>query len=203
MANWSEPRDWVTGEVVSSTHMNTHVRDAFLSSNPIGEFKLLTANTSASENLINGAWLECNGVAVSRTTYADLFALLNGLSPALPYGTGDGSTTFNLPDLRGRVPIHQGTHTSIDAIGESDGVSDVQYRRPHHKHSYIIGGSNSPGSQVPFAQGTLGAGNPQWTSTGGSWVYNTYGLEIGPTGTHSVDAPAFLVVGVWAIKALP
>lgn len=41
-------------------------------------------------------WLECNGAAVSRTTYADLFAELGTEN-----GAGDGSTTFNLPDLRG------------------------------------------------------------------------------------------------------
>lgn len=43
-------------------------------------------------------WLLCYGQAVSRTTYADLFTALG-----TTYGTGDGSTTFNLPDLRGRV----------------------------------------------------------------------------------------------------
>lgn len=43
-------------------------------------------------------WLLCYGQAVSRTTYAALFASLG-----TTYGTGDGSTTFNLPDLRGRV----------------------------------------------------------------------------------------------------
>ena len=41
-------------------------------------------------------WLECNGSAVSRTTYANLFAVIG-----TTYGNGDGSTTFNLPDLRG------------------------------------------------------------------------------------------------------
>jgi len=41
-------------------------------------------------------WLSCNGNAVSRTTYAALFAAIG-----TTYGTGDGSTTFNLPDLRG------------------------------------------------------------------------------------------------------
>lgn len=41
-------------------------------------------------------WLECNGAAVSRTTYATLFALISD-----DYGAGDGSTTFNVPDLRG------------------------------------------------------------------------------------------------------
>ena len=41
-------------------------------------------------------WLKCNGAAVSRTTYAALFALIG-----TTYGSGDGSTTFKLPDLRG------------------------------------------------------------------------------------------------------
>lgn len=44
-------------------------------------------------------WLLCFGQAVSRTTYADLFTVLS-----TTYGAGDGSTTFALPDLRGRIP---------------------------------------------------------------------------------------------------
>lgn len=43
-------------------------------------------------------WLLCYGQAISRTTYADLFAVVG-----VTYGNGDGSTTFNLPDLRGRT----------------------------------------------------------------------------------------------------
>ena len=43
-------------------------------------------------------FLLCDGSAVSRTTYGDLFAAIG-----TAYGAGDGSTTFNLPDLRGRV----------------------------------------------------------------------------------------------------
>jgi microcystin-dependent protein len=45
-------------------------------------------------------WLFCYGQAVNRTTYADLFAALS-----TTYGVGDGSTTFNLPDLRGRTAV--------------------------------------------------------------------------------------------------
>jgi microcystin-dependent protein len=43
-------------------------------------------------------YLLCDGAAISRTTYSDLFGILG-----LTYGVGDGSTTFNIPDLRGRV----------------------------------------------------------------------------------------------------
>jgi len=50
-------------------------------------------------------WLICDGRAVSRTTFAALNTLMAAQSPAYPYGDGDMSTTFNLPDLRGRIPI--------------------------------------------------------------------------------------------------
>ena len=45
----------------------------------------------------HGKWLECDGRAVSRTTYATLFAAIG-----TTYGAGDGSTTFNLPDFADR-----------------------------------------------------------------------------------------------------
>lgn len=63
-------------------------------------------------------WLFCNGSAVSRTTYATLFAEIAGT-----YGEGDGSTTFHLPDMRGRIAVanYQGygdrTTTSEDITG--------------------------------------------------------------------------------------
>lgn len=49
-------------------------------------------------------YLLCDGTAVSRTTYASLYAVI-----LTTYGAGDGSTTFHLPDLRGRVPMGAGT----------------------------------------------------------------------------------------------
>lgn len=51
-------------------------------------------------------WLICDGSAISRVDYAALYQVLS-----TTYGVGDGSTTFNLPDLRGRVPIGGGTAT--------------------------------------------------------------------------------------------
>lgn len=57
-------------------------------------------------------WLLCDGSAVSRSTYAGLFAVLS-----TTYGAGDASTTFNLPDLRGRVPLGAGTGTGGGSAG--------------------------------------------------------------------------------------
>lgn len=66
------------------------------SSTPLGT---ITAFAGASAP---GGWLLCYGQAISRTTYAGLFAAIS-----TTFGTGDGSTTFNVPDLRGRVPAGQ------------------------------------------------------------------------------------------------
>lgn len=56
-------------------------------------------------------FLECDGSAVSRTTYASLFAVVS-----TTWGAGDASTTFNVPDLRGRVRIGRGTGTVAETV---------------------------------------------------------------------------------------
>lgn len=67
-------------------------------------------------------WLLCDGTAVSRTTYTQLFALI-----AVSYGAGDSVTTFNVPDLRGRFPLgidgaaNRVTTGSPDAVGGTGG----------------------------------------------------------------------------------
>lgn len=58
-------------------------------------------------------WLLCDGTAKSRTTYAALWDVLRNGTSSSPYGNGDGSTTFNLPDLLGRVPMGAGAGTGL------------------------------------------------------------------------------------------
>jgi microcystin-dependent protein len=64
---------------------------------------------AGAEASVPAGWLLCNGQAVNRLTYFGLFRLLG-----TTYGAGDGSTTFNLPDLRGRTPF------GLDNMGGSD-----------------------------------------------------------------------------------
>ena len=61
-------------------------------------------------------WLLCDGSAVSRTTYAALFAIAS-----TTYGVGDNSTTFNLPDLRSRLPLGAGTGTKVATFSSRSG----------------------------------------------------------------------------------
>jgi len=55
-------------------------------------------------------WLACDGTAVNRNTYAELFNAIG-----ITWGAGDGTTTFNLPDLMGRVPLGAGTGSGLTA----------------------------------------------------------------------------------------
>jgi microcystin-dependent protein len=62
-------------------------------------------------------WLICDGSAISRTAYSQLFNKIG-----TTYGTGDGSTTFNIPNFKGRVPVGlDSTQTEFDTLGETGG----------------------------------------------------------------------------------
>ena len=64
-------------------------------------------------------YLLCDGTAVSRTTYADLFAVIS-----TTYGVGDGSLTFNVPDLQGKTPQgYDGNTYNLAATGGANTVT--------------------------------------------------------------------------------
>jgi microcystin-dependent protein len=78
-------------------------------------------------------YLLCDGTAVSRTTYATLFAVIS-----TAFGAGDGSATFNLPNLKGRVPVGlDAAQTEFDVMGETGGAKTVTLdatMMPAHTH---------------------------------------------------------------------
>jgi microcystin-dependent protein len=86
-------------------------------------------------------WLLCNGAAVSRVTYSRLYAAIG-----VTWGAGDGATTFNLPDLRGRFPIGAGAGTNLTsrALGATGGEEEhtlISDEMPAHFHQ--IGGQDN------------------------------------------------------------
>lgn len=99
-------------------------------------------------------FLKANGAAVSRTTYAALFAAIG-----TTFGSGDGSTTFNLPDMRGYFPRGWADNGSVDS-GRAFGSTQTDAFQGH-KHS-------SDGSALygtPYPSGTLAT-----TGGGGAFV---------------------------------
>lgn len=178
---WTTPKTWVTDELVDASDMNTHIRDQLNAVLPVGTLILRVANYETTETAVEGRWLQCNGVAVSRTTYSTLFAYFNGLTPALPFGSGDGTTTFNLPDMRGRTVYAEGEHANVDVMGDNEGQT-IANRGPHHHHRFDMqqGGTNG---NDPGAGNTIAVAQ-DGTTTGGA----------------AQDKPAYLVAGSYFIK---
>ena len=113
-----------------------------ISTSKSGEFSVGDANNKAVPVMPVGCvipfagaaaptgWLLCQGQAVSRTTYAQLFSVIG-----TTYGSGDGSTTFNLPDMRGRVAVGSDANSPGAQCGETAhklGISEI----PSHSHPY-------------------------------------------------------------------
>jgi microcystin-dependent protein len=108
-------------------------------------------------------WLACDGAAVSRTTYAALFAAIG-----ITFGAGNGTTTFNLPDARGRSPVGVGTGPSLTprALGASGGAETHQLsigEMPAHTHTFGTSGSggggiSSGGQSAPQNTSSVGSG---------------------------------------------
>lgn len=88
-------------------------------------------------------WIKANGAAVSRTAYADLFAAIG-----TTFGAGDGSTTFNVPDLRGEFPRGLDDGRGIDSgrtIGTNQGGAFQS-----HSHSNSTTTHNGGGDLGPY-----------------------------------------------------
>jgi len=141
-------------------------------------------------------WLLCDGRAVSRASYPLLFAAVG-----TTYGVGDGSTTFNLPDLRGRMPLgkdnmggtaaNRVTAAQADALGGGAGAQDrtlTTSELPAHTHS-ATGSSGAAGSHhheiFPALSGhTPGPGS--WLQGASYQFTGGYGDAItGDDGSHS------------------
>lgn len=104
-------------------------------------------------------WLVCNGAAVSRTTYAGLFAAIG-----TTWGVGDGSTTFNVPDLRGRVPRGVAASGTGNTLGGTFGADTHTHTGPSHthtgpSHTHSVSGTSGSGGTHSH---TLESGFAKW-----------------------------------------
>jgi microcystin-dependent protein len=116
----------------------------------LGEIRMVGFNYAP-----NG-WLTCDGQLLPLSQYSALFALLG-----TTYG-GNGTTTFGLPDLRGRVPIHQGNGVGLSpyTMGASSGTENVALLAPQiPAHTHLMGVSNLAGSVADPTNAILAQGN--------------------------------------------
>ncbi len=135
-------------------------------------------------------WLLCNGAAVSRTTYAKLFDVIG-----TTYGAGDGSTTFNLPDLRDRFPVGSGSTYALNAKGGANTVTLTTNTIPAHTHGKsgaITSGITSSGAhthtfktQADYA--AKGTKKGIYSESDGTWSGTSV---MTSTGAHTHNLPA-------------
>jgi microcystin-dependent protein len=116
-------------------------------------------------------WLLCDGSAVSRTTYSALFTAIS-----TQFGSGDGSTTFNLPDLRGRVTAGKddmGGSTASRLTGGGSGITGTTLGASGGTETHILTTPQIP-SHTHAGSGN-GTGEFVYTRGGGAGVYAALG----------------------------
>ncbi|MBN2068419.1 MAG: phage tail protein [Opitutales bacterium] len=143
-------------------------------------------------------WLLCNGQIMSVTTYSQLFSLLG-----TAYG-GDGRSTFGIPDMRGRVPVHYGTGSGLTArsMGQRYGSEYVTLsidQIPEHSHPMIASTdtaySNLPEGRV-LAAGQAGVIEFYAATTDASKVVlmNESAVLATGSGTHHINVMPSLAI---------
>ena len=122
-------------------------------------------------------WLLCNGAAVSRSTYATLFALIG-----TTYGAGDGSSTFNVPDMRDKFPVGSGSTYALNATG---GSADSTLPSHTHTATSVVtdpGHSHREGASVEFGTTSSVSGTTRNSgSDGGGKNFQTFTATTGIT----------------------
>lgn len=158
-----------------------------------------------------GGWLKSNGAAVSRMTYAALFAEIG-----TTFGAGDGTTTFNLPDLRGEFirglddgrgvdvaralgsaqagQVGPHTHTGTAANGGAHTHTGTAASAGSHTHTGTAASAGGHSHSVPLSSGSGSTANgamfsavvtPGLTATTGTDGAHTHSLTIDSGGSHS------------------
>ena len=139
---------------------------------PVGSMQAFAGSSAPT------GWLLCNGTTASRTTYSNLYSVIG-----TTYGVGDGSTTFGLPDMRGRVPMGAGTGNQQGGTGSgvitggtslaarTAGQFGGDERMQSHTHQILVGwsgGANSlPNWDGSSNKGIYGLGQGGGESNGG------------------------------------
>lgn len=165
--------------------------DSAFSIVPIGAMLQWGSTTAPS------GWFLCDGTAVSRSTYVNLFSVLG-----TTYGVGNGSTTFNLPDTRTRAIRGAGTSYSLGATGGVDTATLTATNLPNHSHTLVDPQHNHPavfqGNGYASVDGANGnrANFPGTTSSASTGITMTESLLSGGT---QVSQTAVSLVNPYAV----
>ncbi len=114
----------------------------------VGEIRMFAGNFAPR------SWAFCDGQLLAVSQNDELFSLLGTI-----YG-GDGRTTFGLPDMRGRIPLHAGTGSGLNnrRLGSRGGIENVTLTTNQiPSHTHVFNGMNTPATETaPGSATTLG-----------------------------------------------
>lgn len=135
-----------------------------------------------------------DGSLVSRSTYADLFAVIG-----TTFGAGDGSTTFALPDKRGRFALGKAASGTGSTLGDTGGLIDHVHTGPSHTHGVTVTRAGWGAIlNAPSTDGTLNTGSSGGAGQFSSSYQPTADLTVtsaaGGTGNTGTANPPYLVV---------
>lgn len=150
---------------------------------------LVGAVTAYAGSSAPAGFLLCDGAAVSRATYATLFSLIG-----TTYGSGDGSTTFNVPNLKGKFPIGlNGADSDVDSLGETGGAKTITltttelpahtHTGPSHFHTFS-GTTGGAGAHTHNFTNVVGA-NPSGSGYYFYTINNAGGSTTTDPGNHT------------------
>ena len=144
---------------------------------PTGSVHMMATTTAPS------GYLKCNGAAISRTTYADLFAIIG-----TAHGAGDGSSTFNVPDLRGEFVRGWDDSRGVDS-GRNFGSAQSHQNAQHDHTATATSTVTDPGHfhDVPYSNSDSGDGVIEESGTGFSGVEPTNSATTGISVSTSVS----------------
>jgi microcystin-dependent protein len=178
----------IQGDITDIQNDITTVTNNIGEAMPLGSILQYSSTTPP-----NSKWLMCEGQTISRTTYADLFAIVG-----TTYGVGDGSSTFNLPDIRGKflAGYNSGGATEYQTLGQGSGTNSVTLTgaqsglRDHsHTASTSVSVSNA-GAHIHQIGSSADSGSGALYRNGdnGSVTSNQNATESGGDHTHSATA---------------
>lgn len=192
--------DVTVGDTVTATSFLQRAQPA-----PLTPYLLVPTGTVVQYvgGVAPGGWYLCDGSALSRSAYSQLYSVIG-----TTFGVGDGETTFNVPDFRGRVPLGAGSGAGLTprTLGTGGGQEGITTVPPHthtitdpgHTHTYL----GIQTQAVTNLGGDSAAENDprptETTSTSGT------GISVNNTGTNiaggAVDTMNPFLVVTYIIK---
>jgi microcystin-dependent protein len=150
----------------------------------------------AGFNFAPQGWAFCDGSLMQISQNDALFALIG-----TTFG-GDGVNTFALPDLRGRVPVHQATNYVLGSTGGAENVTINNNQYPQHTHPLVVTAAN--GNANSAGNNALAAGQPLYGTAAPATAMNSNAVSTAPGGnsSHSNLQPSLVANWVIALEGI-